>query len=392
MSNLQGRAVAGFEPVREAFARCFEEHGDVGASVCVYVDGRSVVDLWGGVADPRSGRPWSEQTLAPVFSATKGITAVCVNQLIERGSLELDAPIARYWPEFGANGKNSITLRDVLTHRAGLAAVDGKLSLDEVYAWTPVCEAIAAQEPNWEPGTAHGYHARSYGWILGEVVRRVTGGSLGCYLAEQMAIPHALDLYIGLPAQLEPRVATLIPEPEPGDPEERALRDRLMGPDTLLGQVLSGPSNLFSYGEMWNTREMHAAELPSSNGICSARSLARMYAMLIDQVDGVRLLQPETLARAARVAVDGPDRVIMIRTSFGLGFSLPPMLGAACRAGSFGHPGAGGSLAFADPGSRMTLAYIPNRMRTGLTGDVRAQSLVEAAYACVDSSPEARAS
>jgi CubicO group peptidase (beta-lactamase class C family) len=210
----------------------------------------------------------------------------------------------------------------VLTHQAGLAAVDGALTLDEVLAWDPVCAAIAAQAPNWEPGSAHGYHARSYGWILGELVRRATGRSLGRVFAEEIARPLGLEFWIGLPAELEPRVATLYSAPEPADPEARALRDRFMGPDTLLGRVLSGPSGLFDYGEMWNRPALHA--------IGTARALARFYAALIGEVDGVRLLRPETLAEATGTAVDGPDRVILVPTRFGLGFMLPPTLAPAC--------------------------------------------------------------
>jgi CubicO group peptidase (beta-lactamase class C family) len=383
MPEIHGEVAPGFEPVREAFARGFAERGEVGAACCIVRDGRTVIDVWGGLADRESSRAWERGTLALVFSATKGPTAASVLRLVERGALALDEPVSRRWPEFAARDKAAITLRQVLTHQAGLAAVDGELTLDEVLAWDPVCAAIAAQAPNWEPGAAHGYHARSYGWILGELVRRATGRSLGRVFAEEIARPLGLDFWIGLPAELEPRVATLYPAPEPADPELRALRDRFMGPDTLLGRVLSGPSGLFSYGEMWNGRALHAAEMPSSNGIGTARALARFYAALAGEVDGVRLLRPDTLAEATRPAVDGPDRVILIPTRFGLGFMLPPTLGAACPPGSFGHPGAGGSLAFADPEQRLGFAYVPNQMQLGLTGDPRAAALVEALYSAI---------
>jgi CubicO group peptidase (beta-lactamase class C family) len=379
-ARVQGFAEPGFEAVHEAFARNFALHGEVGAAVCVYRHGRPVVDLWGGLADRDADRPWTRDTTGVVFSTTKGVTAALVNLLLERGVLELEAPIARHWPEFAAAGKSAITLRQALTHRAGLAAVDGELTLEEVLAWHPVCAAIAAQKPNWPPGSAHGYHVRSYGWILGEVVRRATGKTLGRVFRDEMGEPLGLDFWIGLPAEQESRVARLYPAPEPGDPQALALRERFLGPDTLLGRALSGPSNLFSYGEMWNRPALHAAEMPSSNGIGSARALARLYAALIGEVDGVRLLRPETLARAVQVEVDGPDRVIQIPTRFGLGFMLPPVLSPGCPASCFGHAGAGGSLAFADPAAGIAMGYVMNQMQLGLTGDARAAGLAAAVY------------
>ena len=380
MKEVHGTWADGFEWVRAAFARNLAEE-EVGAACCVYHRGRPVVDVWGGWADREAGRPWQRDTAAVVFSSTKGVTAVLVHRLLERGVLELDAPVARYWPEFAANGKARITLRDVLTHRAGLAAVDGDLTLEEVLAWDPVCAAIAAQKPNWEPGSAHGYHARSYGWILGEVVRRATGATPGELLRKEVAEPLGLELWIGLPEAEEPRVAPMVPAPEPTDPKLLALREKFMGPDTLLGRVLSGPSGHFSYGPMWNRRDVHAAEMPSTNGIGTARALARLYAATIGEVDGVRLLAPQTLAAATASQVQEPDRVLGLPTHFGLGFMLPPTLGTELPDTAFGHPGAGGSLGFADPAAELGFGYVMNQMQLGLLGDRRAERLVAACYA-----------
>jgi CubicO group peptidase (beta-lactamase class C family) len=317
-----------------------------------------------------------------VFSSTKGVTAALVHLLAQRDQLELDAPVARYWPEFAANGKQSITLRHVLAHRAGLPAVDGDLTLDDVFAWHPVCAAIAGQKPIWVPGTAHGYHARTFGWILGEVVRRVTGATLGRVLAKEAAEPLGLELWIGLPETIEPRVATTYTAPEPTDPEERALRAKFMAPDTLLGRALEGPSGVLPYGPIWNTRALHAAELPSSNGIATARGLARFYAALIGEVDdNRRLLSPQIVAAAAASQALGPDRVILMPTHFASGFALPPMLSPDAPDTAFGHPGAGGSLGFADPASGLAFGYVMNQMQLGLAGDPRAERLVSAAYA-----------
>jgi CubicO group peptidase (beta-lactamase class C family) len=382
-SAIFGTVAPGFEPVRDAFAANFAAHGEVGAAVCVYRGGEPVVDLWGGLADRAAGRPWQRDTTGLVFSATKGVTAIVVHALVERGVLALDAPVARWWPEFAAAGKDAITLRDVLTHRAGLATVDGTFTLEQVLAWEPVVEALAAQPIDPRTRAQHGYHVRTYGWILGEVVRRATGRTLGRWFADEIAKPLALDFWIGLPVEQEPRVATLLSAPEPTDPKEIALRERFFGPDTLLGRALSGPSNLFTYGPMWNTRPLHAAELPSSNGIGDARSLAKLYAATLGPIAGVRLLAPATIERAAREEVSGGDAVIFLPTRFGLGFMLPPTLSPACPEGSFGHPGAGGSLAFADPAAGIAFGYVMNQMQMGLVGDPRAAALVAATYAAL---------
>jgi CubicO group peptidase (beta-lactamase class C family) len=390
MNTVHGAWARGFEPVREAFANNLAE-SEVGAACCVYWNGEPVVDIWGGFADRESGRPWQRDTAALVFSSTKGITAALVHLLAQRDQIELDAPVARYWPEFAANGKQSIAVRDVLSHRAGVPAVEGNLTLEDVYAWHPICTAIAAQKPIWEPGTAHGYHARTFGWILGEVIRRVTGLSAGQLLAKEVAEPFAIELWIGLPEAIEPRVATNYTAPESTDPNQRALRAKFMGPDTLLGRALEGPAGVLPYGPIWNTRALHAAELPSSNGIASARGLARFYAALIGDVDGHRrLLSAPVVAAATAAQVEGPDKVILMPTRFGSGFALPPMLGLALPDTAFGHPGAGGSLGFADPASGLAFGYVMNQMQLGIAGDPRAERLLSATYACVAARENAR--
>lgn len=375
MAEVHGWTDPRFARVREAFAANFERHGDVGAACAIYRNGRPVVDLWGGTADPASGRSWGEDTLQIVFSATKGVTAICIHLLAERGALDLDAPIAAYWPEFAASGKERISVRSALCHKAGLAAVEGDLTLEQVLAWDPVVAAIAAQAPNWEPGTAHGYHARSYGWILGELIRRVTGRSAGTFLREEVARPLGLDFWIGLPPAELARTARLVPAPA-----GTLSLVELLGADSLTARVFSGPSNLFAYDEMWNRPELLAAEMPSTNGVGDARSLARLYAAVVGEIDGVRILAPETVERATEVQAEGPDKVILLPARYGLGFMLPPMLVPGAGQRSFGHPGAGGSLGFADPEAGLAFAYVMNRMRFDMQGDPRAASLVRAAY------------
>ncbi len=381
--SFGGEAHPRFESVARAFRRNFANGSEVGAACCIYWRGEPVLDVWGGLADAGTRRTWEQDTLVGVFSASKGAVAICLNRLAEMGAIDLDASVASYWPEFGQAGKSTITVRSVLAHRAGLPVVEADLTRQQVFDGAPVVASLETQTPLWEPGTAHGYHARTFGWILGEVVRRVTGRTLGTYFAEEVARPLGLEFHIGLPEALEGRVATLYPPPAPTDPAEIAIREQFMGAGTLLGRVLEGPGDL-AYGDVWNSRELHAAEIPSSNGIASARALARRYAAAIGQVDGTRLLQPDTVDRARRAVSEGPDRVIHLETRFGLGFMLPPTLGLDCGPSSFGHPGAGGSLGFAEPAKELAFGYVTNQMNMGMTGDARTRNLIQAVYAALD--------
>jgi CubicO group peptidase (beta-lactamase class C family) len=376
--RVAGRVANGFEPVARAFAENFQQHGEVGAACALYKGEQLVVDIWGGMADQASGRPWEEDTITLVFSAAKGPTATCIHQLVEAGRLDVDLPIAHYWPEFGCNGKEEITLRMVLSHQAGLAAIEADLTLEQVLAWQPVVEAIAAQAPNWEPGTKHGYHARSFGWILGELIRRITGQMPGQYLAEHICGPLGLRYWVGLPAEQLPDCATLIP-PEGGS----STIAELLGADSLTARVMSGPSGLFGYNEMWNRPEVLQAQMPSSNGVGDARSLARFYCALTGEVDGVSLLGPEQLAKACEQQVRGPDAVIFHETCFGLGYALQPSLAPGAGPRCFGHPGAGGALAFADPDAQLGFAYVMNAMQFNMEGDPRSMALVKATYDCL---------
>jgi CubicO group peptidase (beta-lactamase class C family) len=378
--DIGGWVEARFEPVLDAFAENFDRRGEVGAAVCAYLDGHPVVDLWGGLADATTGQPWSSDSVVVVFSSTKGVTSVCANLLIERGRLDPAAPVAQYWPEFAAGHKAAITVAQTISHQAGLPMVDGEYTLTEVLSWDPMVRALAAQEPIWPPGTHHGYHMRTFGWLVGELVRRVDGRTIGTFWREEIAEPLGLDFWIGLPERFEPRVARLVP-PE----RDLGALLRQLDADLLLARVFSNPSGLFGYNEMWNNPVMHAAELPSSNGIGDARSLARMYASCIGEVDGVRTLQPSTVAAATVEHACGKDEVLMTDTCFGLGFMLGRSFGAANRPSAFGHAGAGGSLSFADPDARLAFGYVMNDLRFDPNGDPRSEELVRALYRCLDS-------
>jgi CubicO group peptidase (beta-lactamase class C family) len=381
MPEVLGTVSPGFERVADAFAANFEEQGDVGAAVCVYIDGAVAVDLWGGLADPEAGRVWEADTPVVVFSVTKGAIVICIHMLAERGLLDIDAPVSSVWPEFAAGGKEAIPIRWVLSHRAGVAAVDAPVTFDDILGWDGVVAAIAKQTPYWTPGTRHGYHVRTFGWILGEVVRRCTGLSAGRMFSEEVATPLGLDFWIGLPEAIEPRLARVIP-PDPLE-DAAALEVAAATADTLFGKAAKGPGDLFAYDERWNTRPFHAAEMPSSNGVANGRALARMYAATVSDVDGIRLLRPDTIRRATVVQSEGMDEVLGWPTNVGLGFALPPSLGPECPPGSFGHPGAGGSLGFADPDTRLGFGYVTSRMKLGAPAQDRAAALVGALRQCL---------
>ncbi|GIU84506.1 MAG: esterase [Acidimicrobiales bacterium] len=381
-----GEVDAAFEPVREAFAENFSAGRETGAALCVYVDGRCVVDLWGGVADSASGRPWERDTLQLVFSTTKGATALCAQLLAARGILDLDAPVASVWPEFAEAGKEGVTVRHLLRHEAGLAWVDRPLSLDEVLAWDPVVRALESQRPAWQPGTRHGYHAVTFGHLVGEVVRRLDGRSLGRFFAEEVAAPLGLDFWIGLPASEHHRVALLeSPEVPFDDPAVAAVVEQVLGPDTPLGKALfmggafgAGRFDTFNLPEVWS------AEIPAANGICDARSLAKMYAACVSEVDGLRLLDDGHVDEIVSDRTEGPDAVLFeMDMQHAGGFMVPTGFVKLGGPRSFGHYGAGGSVGFADPDARVGFGYVMNRMFVGLTGDPRTQTLIDAVYECL---------
>lgn len=389
MTVIHGEVAVGFEGVREAFAANFEQRGDVGAALCVYRDGRPVVDLWGGIADPDTGRPWERDTLQLVYSATKGATATAAHLLAQRGKLDLDAPVAAYWPEFAANGKSGVPVRWLLSHRAGLVALDRPVPLADALGWDAMVAALAAQRPQWEPGTAHGYHGRTYGWLVGEVIRRVSGRTPGRFFAEEVAGPLGLDFFVGLPAAERARVSRMVyPKPEfdlstvPLDAvpaEAREYVAALQDPGSLSNRAfaLTDPAEID-----FNSAEVQAAEIPASNGIGTARGLARMYAALIGEVDGVRLFSPETLAAATAEQAAGVDKVIMFPVRFASGYMLPVETNPLTGPRAFGHPGRGGSLGFADPEYGVAFGYVMNSIVEG-GEDTRAASLVEAVRAAL---------
>lgn len=379
-TQVHGSVAAGFEPVRDAFAANFEEHGEVGAGCCIHVSGKPVVDIWGGSTSP-GGDPYTDDTLQMVMSTTKGVVAIAAHMLAQDGRLDFDAPVVEYWPEFAAAGKEQIPVRWLFSHQSGLAAIDRPLGLDDVLAWTPVVDALAEQRPLWQPGTAHGYHALTYGWLAGEVIRRIAGKSVGRFVAERIASPLRLDLWIGLPAAENPRVAPMIPPPPPpaGAPLD-PLAARLADPTSLSRKAFTNPSTPPNAG---NELPFRQAEVPAVNGITNARSLSRMYAACIGDLDGVRLLSPATVDRAIATQARGMDLVTGYETHYGTGFQLTFPFRPMAGDGSFGHYGSGGSVGFAHPERGLAFGYVMNQMRSAGGLDPRTVLLIDASLACL---------
>ena len=370
--NVHGHCAPGFEPVREALAEIFAAGSEVGAALAVYVDKQAVVDLWGGHADAAKTRPWNSDTIVNLYSIGKAVSAVCALRLVDAGVLDLDAPIARYWPEFAQAGKAQLPVRYVLTHQIGLPAIARALPAGSALRWDVMTEALAAQAPWWTPGERHGYHVNTQGFLLGEVIRRITGKTIGAYLRDEIAGPAGIDFFWGVGPELDARCADMVPSPP--SPEGDELRRQLsVDPATLSGLALMrvnayrNPPEISGTGVV-NTRPWRAAEVPSTNGHGNARAVARLYSALAGDgaLDGVRILSPEIIAKAIAEQVYAEDVMLQRPTRFGLGFQLTQperRLGPNPRA--FGHFGAGGSLGFADPDARVAFGYAMNQGRGG---------------------------
>ena len=386
--TLHGMVEDGYGPVADEFARNFLDRHDVGSGCTAYVGGRKVVDLWAGVADRRTGKPYEHDTVAVIYSCTKGVMAICAYLLVQEGKLDLDAPIARYWPEFAQAGKGAITVRDAMAHRAGLAYLDTDLTLDDVVAWDPVVHAIEAQVPHHAPTDGYAYHASTIGWVLGEVIRRITGRSAGANFRRALGDPLGLSTWIGIPDTERGHVAWMEP-PLPDDDSEFAKGFASFANDPRVVRTMS-LGNAFAFptdhGRVtFNNPVIQAAEIPGAGGISSAESLAKLYAHCVTGVGGPALLTAASIADGLRVQSAGrqltgqPDDGARWGTGFQIS-SAPaqPLLGS----GSFGHAGAGGQLAFADVDYGASFAYVSNQM--GGYGDARARVLVDAIRTVLD--------
>ena len=393
MSQSQGGGAAGlpvavggscdrrFAPVRDAFRDNFRERGEVGAAVCVMAGGRVVADLWGGWADPGRARRWQRDTLVNMFSVGKGLVAVCAARLAGQGRLDVDAAVASCWPEFGAGGKGAVTVRQLLSHQAGLPAVRRRLPPGSMLDWPAMTAALAAEEPWWAPGSGHGYHVNTFGFLIGEVIRRLAGRTVGALLRQEVAGPLGADVHIGLPASQHSRVAPVPwPDPPPGETEPAGLE--LAG--LMAYNAYFNPGGLSGAGVV-NSPAWRAAELPSANAHGTARGVARVYAALAagGTLDGTVIADPAALAAATAEQACGQDLVLGRPSRFGLGFQLTqPERPLGPGPAAFGHFGAGGSLGFCDPGSQVALGYVMNQMGPRWQSP-RTRALLDAVYACL---------
>ena len=383
--RIHGEHDARFDRVRDAFARTFAAPTELGAAIAVTVDGRPVVDLWAGAMDGARKKPWQRDTIVTVFSTTKGVTAMCAHRLVDQGLLDLDAPVARYWPEFAAAGKAQVLVRSLLDHRAGLAAIREPLPPEAMFDWDLMTRTLAAEEPWWIPDTKHGYHAVTFGWLVGEVVRRVSGKTIGTYFREEVAGPLGLDLHIGMDEANDVRCAEVRPGPRPSDGAETLFDRLLKAPESMPAKAFMNPATMLVPATL-ASRAWRGGELPSVNGHASARSLARLYGALASggAIDEIRVLTPESILRCHGERSFGIDEVLGVATRFSQGFMLSqPGASFGPNLTTFGHPGAGGSLGFADPVARVGFGYVMNRMGTSILVDPRAESLIESVYACL---------
>ncbi|HEX5065799.1 MAG TPA: serine hydrolase domain-containing protein [Myxococcota bacterium] len=379
---IHGTCHPRYARVRDAFAEGFRARDEIGASVAVVADGETVVELWAGHADPARSRPWERDTIVHMYSATKGMTALCALRLVARGALDLDAPVARYWPEFAQAGKGDISVRWLISHRAGLPALRRRMPPGSLYDWDAMCAALAEAEPCVTPGQV-AYHPVTFGWLVGELVRRVDGRSLGRFFREEIGEPLGADLHIGLGPAEEKRAAdiTLVTPP----PEiAAAFAGGEGGELPLVALAFMNPQGTGDH----NCAAHRRAEIPAINAHGTALALAKVYGALArgGELDGVRVLAPSVVEAARTEQVRGIDPLMAAPIRMGLGYWItqPGVPGYAYGPGerSFGHPGAGGSLGFADPDARLGFGYVTNRMGRSIEVDERPQALIDALYAC----------
>ncbi len=370
------------------FLENFEKFGELGAAISIWQDGKPIVDLYGGSCDARREKSWEADTLVLVWSATKGIGSACVLHVLQEHRIGIDRTVSEFWPEFAQAGKEKITVAQLLSHQAGLCALDARV---DVLDYSAVIRAIEAQKPLWPPGTAHGYHARTFGFLLDELVRRIAGRTLSQYWREVFAQPLSLDFWIGLPAEENSRVASVYAAKSGRSPEPKNRQSGsdfyvdLVTPGTLARKTFSLPYGLQSVSGM-NTPDVRAQPVVSFGGIGSASALAKFYSMLANggKLEGQTFFSEETIAWMTTVLADGMDRVFQIPTAFSAGFMKDPrnvadrMFGPS--ANTFGHPGAGGANAFADPENRLAFAYVMNQMEHQVLPNEKSLHLVDAIY------------
>lgn len=395
---VDGHCDPRFSTVREVFEAKLAK-AEVGAAIAFTLNGESVVDLWGGYTEKDRQTPWSRDTIVNTYSTTKGMTALVAHRLVEQGKIDLDAPVAEYWPEFAAKGKERVPVRWLLSHQVGLPAVRETLAREVLYDWDAMCEALAATEPWWTPGEKHGYHPMTFGFLVGEVIRRASGKTVGQLFHEEVALPLGADFHIGLAASEHHRVSDMIgsvappkteAKTESGKPAVRIkgpmaefMRD-MLDPTTMVGAAFNNPR---IKAGAHNSKQWREAEIPAANGHGNARALARVYGALAcgGEVDGVRLLEPDSIALARSEQASGPDAILgQMPMRYGLGFMLrTDFMPLSPSENAFGHPGAGGSIGMADPDAGVGFGFVMNKMSQGLVGGPTGFAVLKAFFAAL---------
>jgi CubicO group peptidase (beta-lactamase class C family) len=375
---IEGAVAAGFEGVREAFASNFtrgDAYEEVGAALCVFQAGRCVVDIWGGHRDSARAQPWTRDTLINVWSTTKGITALAVALLVDRKQLAYSDPVARHWPAFAAQGKGEITVAQLLSHQGGLPGFATPTTVEDFYDWKRVTARLAAQAPMWEPGTKNSYHAMTYGFLAGELIRRLTGKSVGQFVRDEIAGPLAAEFFIGLGGDYEPRVAEMI---KPSGAVDMAALN-------LPPEAIAALTNPGVEAERPNSRAWRAAEVPAANGHATALGLARIYGAVANggALDGARLLSADTISRMSEVQTRRTDLMLGFEPCWAMGFATNKIGVYGPNARAFGHSGWGGSFGCADVQAKVGIGYVMNRMGADLVGDPRSKVLCDAVYAAL---------
>ena len=393
MRTVRGHVEPAFAPVSDVLEQQVTNGEHIGAGVCVYHRGRKVVDIWVGLADEDARKPWQADTLALSYSTTKGLTATCLHVLADRGLVDYAAPVARYWPEFAQNGKEQITVYQVLTHQAGLPQVPEGLHGDDLFDWERVIHGIEKEAPVWEPGTESGYHALTFGFLVGEIVRRASGKRIGAFLRDEVCVPLGIadEMFIGAPESAEPQVAKL--------KNRIALTPELLAqfqamqanPDPLRARALGMRPNEgigAAGGDHFDTPQGHRAEVPAANGIMTAGALARLYACLgnYGKLDGVRILSEECVRTMSQRQTFRPDRIIVVPVGYALGYMTGGTEGwpQGPRVTAFGHAGLGGSIGFCDPEIGMAFGLTLNALAMDLIGYGRTARLADAARRCAE--------
>ena len=371
--EVHGTCAKGFEGVRETFASHFATSGEVGASVCVIRNGEVLVDLWGGYADAARTKSWTRDTVANVWSTTKGMGALVIGMLVERGLISYTDKVSKHWPEFAAEGKGDITIGQMMSHQAGLCGPTVPTTAEEMCNHALMVERLAAHKPIWTPGLKSGYHALTVGILAGEVVARVTGKTIGTWFSENVARPYEVDFFIGLPEQEDFRVAEMIAAKRSGMPAGSSLN-----PSQKAALGNPAPSATVPNERFWR-----GAELSSANGQSTASAIARVYGALATdgKIGGKELVKPETIAAMTALQIEGPDEVLGMQARWGAGYILNVGGMYGPNAEAFGHSGWGGSFGMADPKTGLAIAYTMNQMGAELAGDPRANALIGAVYA-----------